>query len=61
MNWYFSRCEIIKKYFGDFLGTELKIMQYRNETYLNATLGEKIADIEIEVKKLYLYLFNEQL
>jgi hypothetical protein len=60
-DWYFKRCFIIKKYFGDFSGTELKILQYKNETYAHATLGEKIKDVEEEVKEYYHYLFNETL
>jgi hypothetical protein len=53
LKWYVDRCELIKKYFGDLSGTELKQMQYEHPEYRDANWNEKIQDIETRVRKRF--------
>ena len=61
LQWYVNRCELIKKYFGDLSGTELKIRQYQIDEYRNTTYKKYIGDIQEEVKEQYYNLFKEKL
>lgn len=59
--WYFDRCQLIKRYFADASGTQLKNRQYAIEEYRETPLGDYIQDIEAIVRTEYFTLFNTQL
>lgn len=60
-SWYFDRCQLIKRYFADASGTQLKNRQYAIEEYRETPLGDYIQDIEAMVRTEYFTLFNTQL
>lgn len=60
-SWYFDRCQLIKRYFADASGTQLKNRQYAIEEYRETPLGDYIQDIEQMVRTEYFTLFNTQL
>lgn len=60
-NWYKERCKIIKKYFGDLTGSELKFRQYQHEEYKNTQLNQYINGIEDDVKNKFLEIYGEEL
>lgn len=60
-SWYFERCQLIKRYFADASGTQLKNRQYAIEEYRETPLGDYIQDIEATVRAEYFTLFNTQL
>ncbi|AZR72547.1 hypothetical protein BBF96_03600 [Anoxybacter fermentans] len=49
--WYVDKCKIIKEYFGDMSGTELKIRQYRHDEYASTKINDYIQDITDKVRK----------
>lgn len=57
--WYLERCELIKKYFGDLTGTQLKVRQYEIDEYKNTSYREYIGSIKESVQKLYEELYGE--
>jgi hypothetical protein len=59
--WYKDRCELIKKYFGDLSGTELKVRQYEYEEYRTTPINEYIKGIQHKVKDMFLETFGEVL
>ncbi|NFD75941.1 hypothetical protein FC826_14685 [Clostridium botulinum] len=59
--WYIDRCSLIKKFFGDLSGTELKIHQYNHEEYRTTALGDYITNINEKVKSFYKEQFGEEL
>lgn len=59
--WYVERCKLIKKYFGHFSGSQLKIMQYEIEEYANASYNEYIQDIQDKVKEEFYNIYQEPL
>lgn len=59
--WYFSRCQLIRRYFADASGTQLKNRQYAIEQYRETPLGDYIQDIEYTVRAEYASLFNTEL
>ena len=59
--WYEERCGLIKKYFGDLTGTELKVRQYEHEQYRNTPINKYIKGIQEEVKSKFHELFGEEL
>lgn len=61
VKWYVDRCEQIKKYFGDYTGTQLKNLQYEEETYRNTSYNEFIADVQEKVKTIFKREFGENL
>lgn len=61
LNWYVERCELIKKYFGDFSGSDLKALQYQIEEYRNTSYKEYINDIQELVKNQFFKEFGEKL
>ncbi len=61
LGWYVKRCELIKKYFGDYSGTSLKALQYQIDEYKNTSYKEYINDIQDIVKKKYYDEFGENL
>jgi hypothetical protein len=56
--WYIARCQLIKYYFGNQSGSDLKQRQYEIEVYKETPLGDYIADIEEKVKTKYFNLFG---
>jgi hypothetical protein len=61
LQWYAERCELIKEYFGHFLGSQLKAMQYKIDEYANTIYNEYIQDIQDKVKNEFYNLYQEQL
>lgn len=59
--WYEQRCEMIKKYFGDLKGSDLKALQYEHESYKDALINDYIRDIALQTKQLFTEEFNESL
>ncbi|MFS3927303.1 hypothetical protein ACL9SP_01425 [Priestia flexa] len=59
--WYEERCQLIKKYFGDLTGTELKVRQYEHEQYRNTPINKYIKGIQKEVKSKFYEFFGEEL
>jgi hypothetical protein len=61
IQWYIERCNLIKKFFGDLTGTQLKILQYQITEYRDASYKEYINDIQNDVKKLFSEMYGEEL
>ena len=61
LQWYIKRCELIKKYFGNLTGSQLKVSQYQIDEYRNTTFKNFIGEISDIVKNDYYQLFNEKL
>jgi hypothetical protein len=61
VTWYQKRCELIKKYFGSFSGSELKFRQYEHKEYKGTPLNEYINGIQFEVVEKFRNIFNEEL
>lgn len=61
LEWYAKRCELIKKYFGNLSGSQLKVSQYQIEEYRNTTFKNFIGEISETVKNDYYRMFNERL
>lgn len=61
LKWYKNRCLLIKKYFGEYSGTQLKNLQYKIDRYRDTTYKEYIKDIEDLVKQRYFEKFGEHL
>lgn len=61
LKWYIDRCLLIKKYFGDYSGTQLKNIQYKIDRYRDTTYKEYIQGIEELVKQKYNEIFGESL
>ncbi|MGF6927385.1 DNA-binding PadR family transcriptional regulator [Chitinophaga sp. W2I13] len=59
IGWYAERCELIKKYFGDLGGTDLKALQYQHEEYKDAMINQYIQDIEQQTTILFKEEFKE--
>jgi uncharacterized protein with HEPN domain len=61
LQWYTSRCELIKKYFGNLTGTQLKVSQYQIEEYRETSYKNYIGSIKNLVADEFKKLYNEQL
>jgi hypothetical protein len=61
VGWYFERCNLIKKYFDHFSGSELKKRQYRYAEYSNISCKSHIQTINNKVKTAFNERFNYQL
>lgn len=61
LKWYIDRCLLIKKYFGDYSGTQLKNIQYKIDQYRDTTYKEYIQGIEELVEQKYNEIFGESL
>lgn len=61
VKWYFDRCELIKKYFNRFSGTELKSRQYRYSEYSDISYKSHIQNINDRVKVAFNERFKKQL
>jgi hypothetical protein len=60
VKWYYDRCVLIKKYFGQFNGSELKKRQYRYKEY-NVPYTALIQNLNEQVRQSYYEHFNEEL
>lgn len=61
VRWYEERCKLIKKYFGDLSGTELKVRQYQHEEYRTTPLNEYISQIKEKVTDKFKEIYGEDL
>lgn len=61
INWYFDRCALIKKFFADASGSELKISQYKIDEYKNTLYKTYISEITEKVKEMYFNNYGETL
>lgn len=61
LDWYVKRCQLIKKYFGNLSGSQLKVSQYKIEEYKNASFKNFIGEISETVENEYNKMFNERL
>jgi len=61
INWYIERCELIRKYFGDLTGTQLKVAQYQIKAYRDTTYNTYIGSIQESVKNEFLNFYGEPL
>ncbi|MFE8091041.1 hypothetical protein [Bacillus toyonensis] len=61
VNWYRDRCVLIKTYFGDLSGSELKVRQYEHKEYRTTPINEYIKGIQEGVKSKYFEIFKEEL
>ena len=61
LDWYATRCELIKKYFGNLTGSQLKVSQYQIDEYRNTSFKNFIGEISEIVKRDYYKMFNERL
>lgn len=61
LKWYLERCLLIKKYFGEYTGTQLKNLQYKIEQYRDTTYREYIRNIDDLVRQKYYEEFGEML
>lgn len=61
VKWYYDRCELIKKYFDNFNGSDLKKRQYRYKEYADIPYTMLIQNLNEQVRKSYHEHFNELL
>ena len=61
LNWYLQRCELIKDYFGNMTGTQLKVSQYRIKEYREATYNTYIGSIQDTVRAEFATFYSESL
>jgi hypothetical protein len=60
VKWYYGRCELIKKYFNHFSGSDLKRRQYRYKEY-NVPYTTLIQTLNEQVRNSYYEHFKEEL
>jgi DNA-binding PadR family transcriptional regulator len=61
LKWYINRCDIIRTYFGDLKGTDLKVSQYKIDEYRNTSYNDYISSIYSMVLDQYQNLYKESL
>jgi hypothetical protein len=61
LKWYDDRCLLIKNYFGDKNGTQLKDIQYQIDAYAQTAYGQLIPNISHLVKEKYETIYNEKI
>ncbi len=61
IKWYLDRCALIKNYFGNFLGSNLKVSQYKIEEYKNTSFKKFIGEISETVKDQFYHIYTERL
>ena len=61
LQWYQQRCNLIKKYFGDMKGSELKALQYEHDAYKGALINDYIKDIAELTEQLYNREFQKEI
>jgi hypothetical protein len=59
IEWYVNRCNLIKKYFGDLSGSQLRISQYQIDEYKNTSYNEYIGSINGIVSSEFYNLYSE--
>jgi hypothetical protein len=59
LDWYLSRCELIKHYFGNLSGTELKVAQYQINEYRETTYKSYIGSIQNLVQEEFNEIYKE--
>ncbi|MGL4863881.1 MAG: hypothetical protein ACRC4T_12255 [Cetobacterium sp.] len=57
--WYYKMVDLLYKYFGDILPTDLKNIQYKSDEYLNARWNTSINNEFEKLKVLYNKVFQE--
>jgi len=61
IQWYVERCNLIKKFFGDLSGSQLRISQYKVDEYKNTSYNEYIKSISEAVSSEFFNLYSEKL
>ncbi len=61
LQWYIDRCLLIKKFFGNLTGTQLKVSQYKIDEYNNTTYRNYIETIETKVKEKFYSIYSEKI
>lgn len=61
LSWYVERCQLLKKYFGHFSGSQLKDRQYAINEYADTSYNEYIQDIQHKVKEKFFNMYGEPL
>ena len=61
VSWYAERCQLIREYFGELSGSDLKVRQYQIRKYKDTPLNQHIDSIEEETKEMYLNIYKEAL
>lgn len=61
VKWYYDRCELIKRYFDIFNGSDLKKRQYRYKEYADIPYTMLIQNLNEQVRRNYHEHFNELL
>ena len=61
LKWYEDRCLLIKNYFGDKNGTQLKDIQYQIDAYAQTAYGQLIPNISHLVKEKYETIYYEKI
>jgi hypothetical protein len=61
IQWYVNRCNLIKKYFGDLSGSQLRISQYQIDEYKNTSYNEYIGSINGIISSEFYNLYSESL
>ena len=61
LKWYTERCLLIKKYFGDLSGSQLKVAQYKIDSYRETTFKNYIKGISESVTNKFMELYSEEL
>ncbi|MDJ1503502.1 hypothetical protein [Xanthocytophaga agilis] len=61
LTWYVNRCKLIRNYFGNKTGNELKVAQYKISEYRDTSYKDYITEISSKVKEKYEQLFNLEL
>lgn len=61
IQWYVERCNLIRKYFGDLSGSQLRVSQYQIDEYKNTSYNEYIGSINNIVSSEFYNLYSEAL
>lgn len=61
LQWYIDRCKLVKTYFGNLSGKELRLKQYKHDEYKNTPHKRFIKGIEDKVRDKYYEIFKQQL
>lgn len=61
IQWYLNRCKLIKKYFGNLVGSKLKVSQYQIEEYRNTSFKKFIGEVSETVKNNFYLTYKERL
>lgn len=61
LKWYVERCNLIKRFFGDMSGSQLKISQYKIDEYRNTSYNDYIKSIQNKVKEEFTILYGDEI